>query len=181
MLDLTAKNRLHETQLIPHVDNLRELLYPHYGKPVNRALHLDGRISVLYLGRELLGQDYWFEFVAVGWLKDLVCEKKPDTQCYGQRTFGFVVRPHKNGVMLEVQPPMGGKPVRRQTLPYQAFVQEWCLMLLRLGRVQVELGSTSFHGYGYPCHEYFELIGKERITYTAKAPLGDVLADPVPF
>jgi hypothetical protein len=117
---------------------------------------------------------------------NLVCEGKPHRETFGQRRYGIVVAPHKDGVMFEVQK-RDGTTGRRQVLPYRELVQDWCLMQFRLARIGAELGDvTSIHrcdnpAGAYHCDKYLELIGEERLQYTIAAPLKRLLADPVPF
>ncbi len=61
-------------------------------------------------------------------------------------------------------------------------------MLLRLHRITAELGRASsiairddpLSAFGGKAL-YLDLIGRERIVYTAETPLEQLLADPVPF
>jgi hypothetical protein len=186
LLSVAPHTRIHETELIPYVADLPEMLRPYFGEPVNGTTLIDGSVSVVYNGEELLGPNYWFEFVTLGMLESLVCEKRPCLQRFGQRDHGILISEHENGLLLEIQE-SGRKTIRSRILPYEAFVLEWCLMTFRLTRIEAMLnGVSAIQMIEHPlqhlaCDQYIRIVSEELLVYTTQADLATVLADPNPL
>jgi hypothetical protein len=99
LIDLEAGHPVSEQELgAPTPDGLAELLLAYCGKPLHGSLILDGSISVVHNGREILDRKYWFEFIALfNGLRPLVCQQSSWRYHFGQQQFGIVISPSRSG------------------------------------------------------------------------------------
>jgi hypothetical protein len=186
LLDLTAGHPTSELELAGYAsDSLEQAIFQRFGEPVNGSLIIDGSVSVLLDGRELLGDRYWFYFLAFNCLSNLVCRSESEHFYFGQQSHGIMLVPAAGGVQLqiEVRP---SQISHRHLLPFQELVSEWCLMEFRLARVLAHLGDvTAALKCRQPeqwleCTAYDQLIDEDRLNYTLSAPLPQLLRSPFP-
>jgi hypothetical protein len=165
-----------EEEIIEHLDSLR--------RQVKRksTVSLEGIISILYYGQELLGITYKEELNHVHLqVQDLYDASKLHVEAYfpmnGARLrliaekryilYEFVSRKHH-------PEPFSIKVL----LPANEFIREWLLMQCRMRQLEAEFGRVSTLDKSYFEHfepEIRDLIGAEKIEWLITASLHEIL------
>ena len=183
--DLRPNEPIHETELVNYLDDLPGLLMPGFGPLVHDSVLMDGRLSLVVGGRELLGPSHWFEFITRGFLGSLVCKGAEEFYNFGQRLSGVRFRPMGDLVRITVE--KGNGAVESSVgVGLTDIVREWTLMYLRMSRIGALLGDMSSRDFvenslgRFWCERHVELVGADLLDYTATAPLEELLINPVP-
>lgn len=184
-VDIADGRYVHESRLGANEAELREVLEVRPDWVPEKVVLLDGHVSILYRGQELLGSLWWIEFVWLTGLGELI-EGGRSTQKLNNSS-GQFVEFMQSGPSVAMSLHDHGNVRKRPNLPFNEFVAEWGLMATRSLRVRAELGGQSeqFSLASYFDREFGPLSWQSQVPmplleYTVRAPLGEVLSNPVP-
>lgn len=176
---------VHESRIGSSEAEIREALEIRSDWEPETAVLLDGYISIVYRGHELLGPLWWIEFIGVPGLP--LIEGEQATLKLNNSSAQYV-QFERSDDWVAMSLHDHGNVRERPNLPFGEFVIEWGLAGLREMRVGAELGGRSertklaeyqstgrFVNMPWQSH-----VPKPLLEYTVRAPLGDVLSNPVP-
>lgn len=182
-LDVERGSRWHETELAGQTDELANL-FPYY-RPGggDGSVLVDGAVSVVYNGEELLGGDYWVEFVVLASVWSVLCGDGVSTWVLNAGRQRLRLSEDGGDMLFEVS--ARSKVVRRRRLPLGPFVREWFLMRARVNRVRLALGDRSLGPFATDplhgcCDRLVDLVGRDLAARTATLSLDELLSDPIP-
>ena len=173
----------HETTLIDDVPELEAMLGPGVQRHPTGSVQLDGAVSLVWCGEELLGPNYWIEFTTITSLWNLVCEHRPDRQTLNNSSSQWIDFSWRGGEVA-VSRAIGGMSSRTWMLPARELVTEWLLMEARVARLRAELGCRSAEQrivdrpIRLLCDEFESYVDLGLLTRTYEADLVDVFLDP---
>lgn len=160
-------------------DRLTEIL-KHYK---NNAEHLDGSISIIYCGNDLLGVEFWEELDQVFLSVEDLLQNEEATTYLPLSGCWLTLSPQGEGLIYTLRSnKRRAVPVSiRQWIPKEPFIREWILMQCRVTKILAALGDESASLYlpqyeaEYP-PEVIAIVGKERLRAIAEGDLEQVLS-----
>lgn len=184
-LEFAAHMFVHESQLGSNKAELREVLPVRPDWVPDKVILFDGHISILYRSQELLGPRWWVEFIGVPGPPLIEGEQ---AKLKLNNSSGQFVEFERSGAWVEMRLYDHGNVRKRPNLPFQEFVIEWVLAGLRTLRVSAELAGRTERmrlaayrsSRGFVNMSWQSHVPKALLDYTVRAPLGEVLSNPVP-
>lgn len=167
--------RIHETRVIAHLDELRTFVEPTI-VPGEGAVIFEVSLSMTYQGQELLGIDGAIE--ATGRIRGPNTRSgdgEPISVLYGD---GIRYEFDSQGETFRYRYTVGRRPIHDLVLPGAETKLEWELMNRRIERIKSELGDPRELSVAETDLKRVDHDGL--IAYTLTAPLDQLLAHPRP-
>lgn len=173
---------IHETAIVDDVAGVGGIA--EYYSNQSKRFFLDGGLSIVFNGREYLGERYWSENLAFGDATPFFSDKpwRP-WRLYSDVPGSVDLELCDGGILYSLR--SGSDLVVSEVFPFREFVIEWSLLFDRILRIKKALGdidATSDGGFAasanYLPPELLEIVGVDLLEYTDTAPLSDVFSNP---